>query len=74
MKNIFLFSLLLIFQITVIPQQPEFNLSNYKEFLNTNQNMDYNDLLNSYPAGSFETKVNTDNNSAFYLDSISIKR
>ena len=73
MKNIFLFSLLLIFQITVLPQQPGFNLSNYKEFLNTHQNMDYNDLLNSYPAGSFETKVNIDNNSAFYLDSISIK-
>ena len=72
MKNIF-FVFFLIFQAALFSQQTEFNLARYRNFLNTHQNMEANDLLNMHPAGSFELNAKTDNSSARYLDSISFK-
>jgi hypothetical protein len=77
MKNRFTFSSFVTFLLfivsQIIPQTTQFNLNNYKTFLNSNQNMSSSGLLSLYDAGKFKKKVDSFNNNAFYLDSIIIK-
>ena len=73
MKNIYFFTFLIVLHSLVFPQQNEFNINLYKEFLNSHQNMNTEDLLNLYQAGSFESKAIVDNNSALYFDTIAVK-
>ena len=73
MKKVCLFASLIILQSIAFSQQSQFNINLYKDFLNSNRNMDAGNLLQMYPAGKFESYANTDINSALYFDSISIK-
>jgi hypothetical protein len=57
----------------IIPQTTQFDLNNYKTFLTSNQNMSASGLLSLYDAGKFNKKVESFNENALYLDSISIK-
>jgi hypothetical protein len=73
MKIVCFFTLFIFIQSLIFPQRSEFNIQIYKDFLNAHQNMETDELLNMYPAGSFESRININNNSALYLDSTSIK-
>ncbi len=50
--------------------QTEFDIDNYKEYLNSHQNMSYSDLLQEYPASEFNTYAKTNFYNAEYSDSI----
>ncbi|TNE35102.1 DUF3160 domain-containing protein, partial [bacterium] len=67
MKTIF--TILLIAQISLFAQS-EFNIDNYKEYLNSHQDMSYPDLLNEYPASKFNAYSKTNFYDAKYSDSI----
>lgn len=68
MKHIF--TLLLIVQISLF-SQTEFNIDNYKEYLNSHKDMSYPDLLDEYPASEFNVDAKTNFYDAKYSDSIS---
>jgi hypothetical protein len=57
----------------IIPQTTQFDLNNYKTFLNTNQNMSSSGLMSLYDSGEFKKKVDSFDENALYLDSMSIK-
>ena len=67
MKTVF--TLLLIFQISLFAQT-EFNIDNYKEYLNSHKDMLYPDLLDEYPASKFNAYAKTNFYDAKYSDSI----
>ncbi len=64
-----LFTLLFVFQISLFAQT-EFNIDNYREYLNSHQNMSYPDLLDEYPASKFNAYAKTNFYDAKYSDSI----
>lgn len=64
-----LLTLLLIAQISLFAQT-EFNIDNYREYLNSHQNMSYPDLLDEYPASKFNAYAKTNFYDAKYSDSI----
>jgi len=54
-------------------QVTAFDLEDYRDFLANNKNLNTTQLLNMYPAGKFEQKVQIDWESVLYQDSIEIK-
>jgi hypothetical protein len=53
--------------------QTDFNTEQYKQFLQSHQNMTTTQLLEMHDAGSFKGNINSNYNNALYFDSISIK-
>lgn len=65
---------LLIFLPLLIKAQPtQFNINEYKQFLQSHQNMVTSELLEMHSAGIFKTNLNVDYQTAQYFDSISFK-
>ncbi|MBS4035733.1 MAG: DUF3160 domain-containing protein [Ignavibacterium sp.] len=66
-----------LFLVTLIPcvifPQSNFNIQLYKEFLQSHQNMNTEQLLQMHPAGSFIGDLNLTYDNARYFDSIKIK-
>jgi hypothetical protein len=66
-----------LFLVTLIPcvifPQSNFNIQLYKEFLQSNQNMNTEQLMQMHPAGSFIGDLNFTYESARYFDSIKIR-
>jgi hypothetical protein len=73
MKKISIRLLIAAFISTVVYPQSNFNMDLYKHFLQSNQNMTYNQLLQLHPAGSFKANMNFNIEDALYLDSIDLK-
>ncbi|KAB2845855.1 MAG: DUF3160 domain-containing protein, partial [Melioribacteraceae bacterium] len=57
----------------VIGQTNDQQLELYKQFLNSNQNMNSTELLNLHPAGNFKESLESLEQAPLYLDSIDIK-
>jgi len=64
--------LLTIFFVSNINAQV-FDLSDYQNFLNQNQNMVTSELLSMHPAGNFLDNINLNYEDALYFDSIAVK-
>ena len=77
MKNIFTFYCIFILQIfnqaSVNAQSSNFNLNSYKQFLQSNQNISAETLLQMHDAGKFASSIHQDYSSAVYFDSINAK-
>ncbi len=75
MKNIFTLVSIFSFFVTIQlkPQSTNFNLQNYKSFLESNGNLSSGQLLEMYNAGEFQKRVSEFNDNALYLDSVEIK-
>ena len=70
----YLFSILFFYPILLFAQSASnFNVEAYRQFLNSNQNMEVDQLLQMHDAGSFEANINVDYSSADYFDSIDTK-
>ncbi len=68
------FTVIFILTAIFLPAQTSnFNIENYKTFLQEHQNISSDALMNLHPAGKFLAKVNLNAGSVNYLDSISIK-
>ena len=72
MKKISLLFLFVIYAMRISPQSG-FSLEDYKQFLNTHQNMTSGQLLKMHDAGLFNANLNINTDSIVYLDSICIK-
>lgn len=68
---LFLFIVCIISPYSI--SQSNFNVNLYKEFLQNNQNLEPEALMQMYPAGSFIADLNMNYEDARYLDSIKIK-
>ncbi|MFZ1517719.1 MAG: DUF3160 domain-containing protein [Ignavibacteriaceae bacterium] len=71
--SFFLFWLLFLFLNITNLSQSNFNIELYKQFLQSNQNMSSEQLLQMHPAGLFAGDQNLDLIETRYLDSISLK-
>ncbi len=72
--NIVLSLLLLFLPSVVIPQSStQFDLTAYKQFLETHQNMDAEQLRTLHPAGGFKKESRTNFSTALFSDSIQKK-
>jgi Protein of unknown function (DUF3160) len=69
MKKISLLFLVIICASRVCPQSG-FSLEDYKQFINTHQNMTSGQLLQMHNAGLFKSDLNMNTDSVVYLDSI----
>ena len=65
--------LLIFFPLLITAQPTQFNINEYKQFLQSHQNMVTSELLELHPAGVFKANLNVDYQTAYYFDSISIK-
>ena len=65
--------LLIFFPLLIKAQPTQFNINEYKQFLQSHQNMVTSELLEMHSAGTFRTDLNVDFENAQYFDSISIK-
>lgn len=65
--------LLIFFPLFIQAQQLQFNINEYKQFLQSHQNMLTSELLELHTAGVFKANLNVDYQTAEYIDSISIK-
>ncbi len=63
---------ILLLNFSSIFPQSNFNLDDYSEFLNSNQNLSTQQLMQMHPAGIFKDKVIT-NGDPLYQDSVNIK-
>lgn len=73
MKRIkFLFLLVALLSLSIFPQS-NFNIHLYRDFLQYNQNMSYEQLLQMHPAGIFVSDLNLSYENARYFDSIKFK-
>jgi hypothetical protein len=72
MKKVSLLFLLVLYASRVCPQSG-FSLEDYKQFVNTHQNMTSGQLLQMHDAGLFNSALNIGTDSVVYLDSIFIK-
>src|ERR1039457_1979851 len=72
MKKVNLLFLLVFYASRVCPQSG-FSLEDYKQFLNTHQNMSSGQLLQMHDAGLFNADLKMNTDSVVYLDSICIK-
>jgi Protein of unknown function (DUF3160)/FlgD Ig-like domain len=72
MKKVSLLFLFVIYTTRVFSQSG-FSLEDYKQFLNTHQNMTSGQLLQMHDAGLFNTNLNMNIDSVLYLDSICTK-
>jgi hypothetical protein len=68
----FLFLILIVLASEIFPQS-NFNIQLYKEFLQNNQNMSSNLLMQMHPAGSFISDLNLNYEDARYFDSVRVK-
>ena len=77
MKKIFMsfgiFLLQIIFFTNTAAQSNNFNIENYKLFLQSHQNISSASLLQLYDAGKFASNLHMNDSSAVYLDSIDAK-
>lgn len=72
MKKVSLLFLIVICTLTLYPQS-QFSLEDYKQFLNSHQNMSSDQLLQMHDAGLFKSNLNINADNITYLDSICIK-
>ena len=72
MKKVALLFVLVICATRVFPQSG-FSLEDYKQFLNSHQNMTASDLLQMYNAGTFTADLNLNLSNVTYFDSICVK-
>ena len=72
-NSILILSVLLFIAATTRAQDDPFNIDEYKAFLQQHQNMQTNELLQMFPAGTFEQNINSNWSSALYSDSVEIK-
>src|ERR1035437_8654917 len=72
MKKVSLLFLVVICTLTIYPQS-QFSLEDYKQFLNSHQNMSSEQLLQMHDAGLFKADLNINIDNITYLDSICIK-
>ena len=72
MKKVNLLFLLVFYASRVCPQSG-FSLEDYKQFLNSHQNMTASDLLQMYNAGTFTADLNLNLSNVTYFDSICLK-
>jgi hypothetical protein len=72
MKKVSVLFLLFIFTYRVNPQSG-FSLEDYKQFLNTHQNMTSGQLLQMHDAGLFNANLKMNTDSVVYLDTICTK-
>jgi hypothetical protein len=72
MKKVSLLFLLVLYASRVCPQSG-FSLEDYKQFVNTHQNMTSDQLLQLHDAGLFNSDLKMNLDSVAYLDSICIK-
>ena len=66
----FIFTIILIAFCQTNYSQSNFNIDTYRQFLQSNQNMDSDQLLLMHPAGSFVGDLNLNISNTRYLDSI----
>ncbi len=71
-KNI-LFCLFIVLSASNLFAQNNFNVAEYKKYLENHKNLSSESLLKLYPAGVFNSGINQNINSALYLDSIIAK-
>jgi len=71
--SVIIISFLLLPFIYTNAQSGNFNVEQYKQFLQNHQNMESSQLLEMHSAGSFKGNINLNYNNALYFDSISIK-
>jgi hypothetical protein len=72
-KIISIFIFFVFFSAFAFAQTSSFNLNEYKNFLNSHQNMSKQELLSIYDAGKFEKSVKNFPSNILYLDSIELK-
>lgn len=72
-NSILILSVLLFIAVTTRAQDDPFNIDEYKAFLQQHQNMQTSELLQMFPAGTFEQNINSNWSSALYSDSVEIK-
>ena len=65
--------LLVLLPILIKAQPTQFNINEYKQFLQSHQNMVTSQLLEMHPAGVFKGNLNLDYQDALYFDTISQK-
>jgi len=65
--------LLFLWSIFLYPQSGQFNLNEYKLFLQQNAGITPDQLLQMHPAGVFESNLNISTNDALYYDTIKTK-
>ena len=77
MKKIFMsfgiFLLQIIFFTNTAAQSNNFNVENYKLFLQSHRNISSGSLLQLYDAGKFASNIHMNDSSAVYFDSIDAK-
>lgn len=73
LKILQLVFLLVLLPLLIKAQTTQFNINEYKQFLQSHQNMVTSELLELHPAGVFKANLNVDYQAAQYFDSISIK-
>ena len=71
--RLLLLSILFLISQYLNAQNGEFNLDNYRFFLETNQNLTTSQLLDMHPSGVFKGDLKLQPENALYFDSISIK-
>ncbi len=65
--------MLIFFPLLIKAQPTQFNINEYKQFLQAHENMTSEQLFSMHPAGTFESDLNIDYASAIYFDSINFK-
>src|SRR3990172_11650173 len=65
--------LFIFFPLLIKAKQTQFNINEYKQFLQSHQNMVTSELLELHSAGIFKANLNVDYQAAEYFDSISIQ-
>lgn len=73
MKKLNLLCILFAVISAGIYPQSNFNMDLYKQFLQSNRNMTYNQLLQLHPAGTFKANMNFDYTGVLYFDSVDNK-
>lgn len=64
----------LTFSLTqLLYSQESFNLEDYQNFLRSNENMSFEQLLETHDAGKFKSSIRSEWDNAFYSDSVDIK-
>ena len=72
LKVLFAYFILFIFPNNTFAQTNDFDISEYQQFLDQNENMTTSQLLDMHPAGNFNADLNLSWESTLYHDSIEI--
>ncbi len=73
LKYVLLFIIIILLACVSFAQETDQKFEAYKAFLENNQNMLPEDLLDMYPAGNFKDEISNITSDPLYLDSIEIK-